>query len=243
MQRAGSTLVEQILASHAQIEGTAELRYVDLILNNLMEASEVDYPALLENLDVAEFARLGQKYLESAQTHRELGRPFFIDKMGDNFMHVGLVHLILPNAKIIDVRRHPMACCFSNFSQVYPKATRNNSSLSDIGQHYRDYVKLMAQYDAVLPGKVHRVIYEELVEQPEFEIRRMLDFLGLPFEHTCLEFHKTERVVRTVSTEQVRRPINREGLEQWRNYEPWLSPLKTLLGGILDKYPEVPAFD
>ena len=243
MPRSGSTLVEQILASHSQIEGTAELRYLNTIPDNLSKQADNDYPALLETLDAAEFGKLGETYLDSARAHRALGRPFFIDKMGSNFAHVGLLHLILPNAKIIDVRRHPLACCFSNFSQIYVKTIRNASSLVEIGRNYRDYVALMAHFDSVLPGKVHRVIYESLVERPECEIRRLFQFLELPFQESCLDFHKTERIVRTVSAEQVRRPINREGIETWRNYEPWLAPLKSVLGAILDKYPEVPDFD
>ena len=246
MQRSGSTLVEQILASHSQIEGTSELPYLNAIPDSLAKASpdqDDEYPALLRTLDIAEFRKHGETYLESARAHRALDRPFFIDKMGANFMHVGLIHLILPNARIIDVRRHPLACCFSNFSQTYVKAIRNTSSLAHIGRHYRDYVTLMAHFDRVLPGKVHRIIYEELVEQPEHEIRRLLEFLELPFEESCLKFHKTERVVRTVSAEQVRQPINRESVDQWRNYEPWLAPLKSVLGTILDKYPQAPDFD
>ena len=201
------------------------------------------YPDLLGMLDAADFRQIGERYLESTRAYRKLARPHFIDKMGANFAHIGLLQLILPNAKIVDVRRHPMACGFSIFAQLFPKGENDAYSLADIGRHYHDYVELMAHFDRVLPGRVHRVAYENLVAEPEAEIRKLLDYLDLPFEPACLEFHKTERVVATVSSEQVRSPLYRDALEQWRHYEPWLGPLKEALGPVLDAYPSVPDFD
>ncbi|HEX4080636.1 MAG TPA: sulfotransferase [Rhizomicrobium sp.] len=246
MPRGGSTLVEQILASHSRIEATRELRQLNVIAANLARTvprSDRGYPALVQAMAPAMFKAVGEAYLESTRPYRRLGLPFFIDKMGHNFTHVGLIHLILPNAKIIDVRRHPLDCGVSQFTQMFSTDTPYFSGLTDIGRHYRDYVGLMAHFDAVLPGKVHRIIYEELVERPEHEIRRLLDYLGVEFEPACLAFHKTERVILTPSAEQVRRPINRDGLDRWRAYEPWLGPLKAELGLVLEQYPAVPFFD
>jgi len=246
MMRAGSTLVEQILASHSQIEGTRELSDLASIFRRVranVGGQEKGYPDLLATLDTAELRRLGEQYLESTKAYRKLARPHFIDKMGANFAHLGLLQLVLPNAKIVDVRRHPLACGVSIFAQLFPKGENDAYSLTDIGRHYHDYVELMAHFDRVLPGKVHRVFYENLVAEPEAEIRALLDFLDLPFETACLEFHKTERVVATVSSEQVRSPLYRDALEQWRHYEPWLGPLKEALGPVLDAYPSVPDFD
>jgi len=245
MMRAGSTLVEQILASHSQIEGTRELSDLATIFQSLLANAGLErgYPDLLGTLDAAELRRVGERYLESTRAYRKAARPYFIDKMGANFAHIGLLQLILPNAKIVDVRRHPLACGVSIFAQLFPKGENDAYSLTDIGRHYHDYVELMAHFDRVLPGKVHRVFYENLVAEPEAEIRALLDNLGLPFETACLEFHKTERVVATVSSEQVRSPLYRDALEQWRHYEPWLGPLKEALGPVLDTYPSVPGFD
>jgi hypothetical protein len=162
--------------------------------------------------------------------------------MGANFAHTGLIHLILPRARIIDVRRHPMACCFSNFSQVFPPGQNNAYRLTDLARLYRDYVSLMAHFDSVLPGRVHRVFYEELVANPEAEVHRLLDYIGVAFEESCLNFFDTKRAVTTISSEQVRRPIYRDALEYWRNYEPWLGSLKSALGPVLEAYPDVPAF-
>jgi hypothetical protein len=159
-----------------------------------------------------------------------------------NFLHVGLIHLILPNARIVDARRHPLACCFSNFSMNFKFGALFGNRLSELGQAYRDYVELMAHFDAVLPGRIHRVFYENLVREPEAEIRRLLDHLELPFEEACLEFHKNERAMDSASSEQVRKPISTDAVEQWRNYEPWLGPLKSALGPVLDAYPDVPSF-
>jgi tetratricopeptide (TPR) repeat protein len=234
MLRAGSTLVEQILASHSQIEGTREMYNLGAIGAQLQRAQGAGaYPAILESLDDATRKQLGQRYLEAARVHRKLGRPQFIDKMGNNFVHLGLLHLILPNAKIIDVRRNPLACCFSNFTQLYANGQDETYRLADLGQLYRDYVDLMAHFDSVLPGRVHRVLYEELVADPDGEIRRLLDYLELPFEEACLHFHRNTRAVSTISSEQVRSPLYTEALDYWRHYEPWLGPLQSALGAAV----------
>jgi hypothetical protein len=198
------------------------------------------YTSVLAGLGGAELRALGQQYLDRTRIYRKTDRPFFIDKMPNNFLHVGLIHLILPNAKIVDARRHPLGCCFSNFKQLYARGQRFSYSLEDMGRYYRDYVELMAHYDAVLPGRVHRVIYERVVEDTETEVRRLLDYCGLPFEAGCLRFYENDRPVRTASSEQVRKPIYREGLDQWRHFEAWLDPLKAALGPVLDAYPDAP---
>lgn len=244
LPRAGSTLVEQILASHSAIEGIKELpdlmqigRHLE---NRVAPQHGADYPGVLAKLDSAAFAELAERYLASTARHRKLGRPHFTDKMGSNFLHIGLIQLMFPNAKIVDARRHPMACCFSNFTQHFARALTYTYRLTDLGRCYRDYVDLMRHFDEVLPGRVHRLLHEALVEDPEGEIRRLLDYLELPFEEGCLHFHKTERVVTTVSSEQVRRPIFKDGVETWRRYEPWLGPLKRALGPALEYYPDAP---
>ena len=246
MLRAGSTLVEQILASHSQVEGTTELANLVEIRTQvqklLAESRRGEYPAGLATLSANELQEFGERYLRSVLPHRRLGRPFFTDKMGANFVHVGLLQLILPNAKIVDVRRHPLACGWSNFVQLFPSGQNFAYRLADIGRLYRDYVELMAHFDSVLPGKVHRVIYEQLVADPRAEVIRLLDHLGLPFEENCLNFHKTERAVTTVSSEQVRNPIYRGANDEWCHFEPWLGPLKTALGPVLNRYPDVPEF-
>ncbi|HEY1637307.1 MAG TPA: sulfotransferase [Rhizomicrobium sp.] len=247
MTRSGSTLVEQILASHSSIEGTLELTELSALARSIEEEIaprlEVPFPEVLDRLDRDQIAALGERYLESTRRYRKLGRPFFTDKMGANLVYVGMLQLILPNARIVDVRRHPLACCWSNFTQLFAKGQQYAYRLTDLARLYRDYVELMAHFDRELPGKVHRILYEQLVENPEAEVRRLLEYLGLPFEKECLEFHRTARPLSTASSEQVRRPIFKDGLEQWRNYEPWLGPLKTSLGSVLDTYPDVPAFD
>lgn len=247
MTRSGSTLVEQILASHSSIEGTLELRELSgiasFIQTDLAPNFGAAYPEVLDVLGPEMLLDLGDRYLDKTRAYRKLGRPFFTDKMGANFMHIGLVHLILPNARIVDVRRHPIACCWSNFTQLFAKGQTYAYRLADLGRLYRDYVELTAHFDRVLPGKVHRIFYEQLVEEPEAEVRRLLDYLGLPFEESCLEFHRTARAVSTASSEQVRQPIFKDGLKQWRSYEPWLGPLKSVLGPVLDSYPDVPEFD
>jgi tetratricopeptide (TPR) repeat protein len=232
LPRAGSTLLEQILSSHSQVEGTMELSDIPRLVARLqgreVHDSQPRYPAVLNELTPEQLQKFGAKYLADTRIYRT-GKPFFIDKMPNNFRHVGLIHLILPNAKIIDARREAMACCFSNFKQLFAHGQEFTYSLEDIGRYYRTYVELMRHWDEVLPGKVLRMQHEEVVEDLEGSVRRLLEYCGLPFEAGCLEFWKTERSVRTASSEQVRRPIFKEGLDQWRNFEPWLGPLKEAL--------------
>ncbi|HYE27864.1 MAG TPA: sulfotransferase [Allosphingosinicella sp.] len=242
MPRAGSTLIEQILASHSRVEGTMELPDIPALARRLggrkLRSDPTAYPECLAALGRAELSALGEEYLETTRIQRKTGKPFFIDKMPNNWAHAGFIHLILPNAKIVDARRRPLACAFSNFKQHFARGQGFTYDQAELGRYYRAYVRLMAHVDSVLPGRVHRVIYERMVEDPESEVRRLLDHLGLEFEPACLRFHETERAVRTASSEQVRRPINREGLDQWRAFEPWLGPLKAALGPVLDAYPE-----
>lgn len=242
LPRSGSTLLEQILSSHSQVEGTMELPDIAAIARELGEKklkSEVSkYPEALANLTPDQLASLGKTYLDRTRVQRRSGRPLFIDKMPNNWLHVGLIALILPNAKIIDARRNPMATCFSAFKQHFARGQAFTYDLTEIGTYYSDYVSLMAHFDEVAPGRVHRVFYERLVADTESEVRRTLDYCGLEFEHACLEFYDTQRPVRTASSEQVRQPIFRDGLDQWRNYEPWLGPLKQALGAAGAKYAE-----
>ena len=247
LPRSGSTLVEQILASHSLIEGTTELRAMPYLAGRLggkLKPTDVaiNYPQALEGVDAANLKGLGDEYLWRARVYRRLGRPFFVDKMPNNFAHIGLIHLILPNAKIIDVRRHPMACCLSNFKQHFGNGQEFAYSLFDLGQYYLDYIELMAHYDEVLPGKVHRVIYEQLVNDPERETRALFDYLGLRFEDAALRHYDNRRLVRTASSEQVRQPIFTEAVDHWKHYEPWLGSLKSALGFALENYPAVPQF-
>lgn len=238
MPRAGSTLIEQILASHSRVEGTMELPDIPALAKRIgarkLKSDASAYPECLADLDRAALAALGEEYLEGTRVQRKTGRPYFIDKMPNNWAHAGLIRLILPNARIIDARRHPLGCCFSNFKQHFARGQGFSYDLVELGRYYADYVSLMAHFDAVQPGRVHRVLYEAMIEDPEAQVRRLLDFLGLPFEPACLAFHENARAVRTASSEQVRRPINREGLDQWRPYEAWLGPLKEALGPVLD---------
>jgi tetratricopeptide (TPR) repeat protein len=246
LPRAGSTLIEQILSSHSQVEGTMELQDVTDIARGIAERrkdkGDFDYLPLLAGVKAEEWRGFGERYLTTTRVHRKLGRAFFIDKMPNNFTHLGLIHLILPNARIIDARRHPLASCFSNFKQHFAMGQLFSYGLENIGRFYRDYVELMAHYDAVLPGRVHRVIYERMVDDTENEVRRLLEYCGLPFEDRCLRFYENDRIVRTASSEQVRRPIYKEGVDHWRHYEPWLDPLKVALGPVLEAYPNVPDF-
>jgi tetratricopeptide (TPR) repeat protein len=231
MPRAGSTLLEQILASHSQIDGTFELPDIPRLVHqfrNRDSAAPPRYPAILADLAPEECREMGEEYIHATRVHRK-GAPFFIDKMPNNFRDIGFIHLILPNARIIDARRDAMPCCFGNFKQMFSQGMEFKYSLEELGRYYSQYVALMEHWDRVLPGKVLRVQYEDVVNDLEGNVHRMLDFLGLPFEAACLEFYKTSRTVRTLSSEQVRRPINREGLEQWRHFEPWLEPLKEAL--------------
>jgi tetratricopeptide (TPR) repeat protein len=244
LPRAGSTLVEQILASHSQVEGTMELPEIISMARELRDESETKavgaYTEVLATLDAARLRELGERFIAETRVYRKTGRPFFIDKMPNNFLHIGLIHLVLPKAKIIDARRHPLACCFSNYRQHFASGQRFAYDLADLGRYYRDYVDLMAHFDEVLPGRIHRVIYERMVEDTESEVRSLLDYCGLPFEDACLRFFETERPVRTPSSEQVRQPIYRGAVDQWRNYDAWLGPLKAALGPVLASYPGVP---
>jgi predicted Zn-dependent protease len=244
MPRAGSTLLEQILASHSQVEGTTELPDIITLAKELRARAEEDeigaYDGVLARMTQGELEALGRQYLERTLIHRKTDSPFFIDKMPNNFLHIGLIQVCLPNAKIIDARRHPLACCFSNFKQYFARGQNFSYSLEDVGHFYRDYVELMTHYDKVLPGRIHRVIYESLVGDIETEVRSVLKYCGLPFEEGCLRFFENKRPVRTASSEQVRQPIYRDGVEQWRAYEAHLAPLKSALGDVLTAYPAPP---
>jgi len=247
LPRAGSTLIEQILSSHSQVEGTMELPEITSITRLLRMQGDADsvmpYHDALATLDADALRALGERYLAHTRIQRKTEAPLFIDKMPNNFMHLGLIHLMLPNAKIIDARRHPLACGFSAFKQHFARGQAFSYDLEDIGRYYRDYVALMAHFDAVLPGRVHRVVYERMVEDTEGEVRRLLEYCGLPFEASCLRFFQNPRPVRTASSEQVRQPIYREGVDHWRHYETWLGPLASALGTLLQSYPAVPAWE
>lgn len=235
LPRAGSTLIEQILASHSAVEGTMELSDIHRLVQKLQGREDTTskplYPEVLAELSAKQLRDFGDAYLKDTQIYRT-DRPFFIDKNPNNFRHLGLIQLILPNAKIIDARREPMACCFSNFKQLFASGQEFTYSLEDIARYYRTYVELMAHWDAVLPGKVLRVQHEDVVADLEGSVRRILEFCGLGFESACVEFYKTERSVRTASSEQVRQPIFREGLDQWRRFAHWLRPLREALGDL-----------
>jgi len=240
--RSGSTLLEQILSSHSAVEGTAELPYITALAGRLENREGAipygaEYLKRLAQLDAATLAALGEGFMADTRKHRQTDRPLFIDKKPANVSHVGLIHLILPNAKIIDARRHPAACSFSMFRQY---SSKGRLRLAELGRFYRDYVELMAHFDKVLPGRVHRVIYEDMVADPEAETRRLLDYLGLPFEESCLRFYETKRTVLTPSAEQVRKPISGDAVDHWRNFEPWLGPLIRSLGTAMSEYPSVP---
>jgi predicted Zn-dependent protease len=238
LPRSGSTLIEQILASHSKVEGTMELANIPRLVQDLhgLEAagSIPRYPGILETLGPQEFQRMGESYLADTLVYRS-GRQHFIDKMPNNFRHVGLIHLMLPNAKIIDVRRDPLACCFSNFKQLFASGQQFTYSILDLTRYYGMYVELMAHWDTALPGKILRIQYENVVENLEANVRRILEFCNLQFEPGCVEFHKTRRSVHTASSEQVRQPIFKEGLDQWRHFEPWLGPFKAALGPFHDR--------
>ena len=239
LPRAGSTLLEQILASHSRVEGTQELADIPRIVLELQgrdpDLDNPRYPAVLADLKLEDLRRLGEKYLRDTRVYRT-DKPQFIDKMPNNFRHIGLIHLMLPNARIIDARRAPVACCFSNLKQLFANGQEFTYSIDDIARYYRTYLDLMQHWDTVLPGKVLRVWHEDVVENLEINVRRLVDFCGLKFEPACIDFHKTERSVRTASSEQVRQPIFREGLDQWQHYEPWLDELKDALGDALVRY-------
>jgi predicted Zn-dependent protease len=240
LPRSGSTLLEQILASHSQVDGTKELIDIPAIVRRLggkrKRGEEPRYPAILGELSAAQLCELGEEYMARSRVQRG-DTPFFIDKMPNNFQHIGLIQLILPNAKIIDARRHPMAACFSGFTQLFATGQSFTYGQANIGHYYRDYVALMDHWDQVLPGKVLLARYEDTVADTEAQVRRMLEHCGLPFEEACLSFHETERAVRTASSEQVRQPIYSGGLDHWRHFEPWLDELKDSLGPVLERYP------
>lgn len=246
LPRAGSTLLEQILASHSLVEGTMELPNIMAMAAELGGKAErwqdSAYPEVLGTLSADQCRALGERYIEATRIQRKTDKPFFVDKMPNNFLHLGLIRLALPNAKIIDARRHPMACCFSGFKQNFASGQRYTYRLADIGRYYRDYVELMAHCDEVLPGWIHRVCYEKMIGDTDGEVRRLLAFCGLPFEAATLSFHENARPVRTASAQQVRQPINRSGLDQWRHFEPWLEPLRDTLGAVLTDYPDIPRF-
>ena len=248
LPRAGSTLIEQILSSHSSVEGTMELPEIISMTRDLRQQADSDghtgngYTDVLARMDAEELRAFGEQYIERTRIHRKSAAPHFIDKMPNNFFHLGLIHLALPNAKIIDARRHPLACCFSGFKQHFARGQGFSYSLEDIGRYYRDYVELMGHFDDVLPGRVHRVIYENMVDDTEAEVRRLLDYCDLPFESQCLRFFENERPVRTASSEQVRKPIYREGIDHWRHYDEWLEPLKAALGEVLVEYPKLPRY-
>ncbi|WP_114521720.1 tetratricopeptide repeat-containing sulfotransferase family protein [Altererythrobacter sp. ZODW24] len=233
LPRAGSTLLEQILASHSQVDGTLELPDILALAHRLRgrKAGASLYPGVLHDLEPEQLAKMGETFIENTRIHRA-GAPFFIDKMPNNFRHIGLIKLILPNAKIIDARRDPMDCCFSGFKQLFAEGQEFTYGLEEIGRYYSDYVELMAHWDKVLPGAVLRVQHEDVLDDLDGQVHRMLDYLGLPFEQACIDFHKTERAIRTASSEQVRRPINRTGQNAWKPYEPWLGDLREALGSL-----------
>jgi tetratricopeptide (TPR) repeat protein len=241
LPRSGSTLLEQILASHSGVEGTQELSLVQQIVAGLRgrdsDSDNPRYPRVLRELSAEDFLQRAQQYLAGARVYRT-GRPFFIDKMPNNFRHLGLIRSMLPNAKIIDARREPLACCFSNLKQLFARGQEFTYSIDDIARYYRTYLELMRHWKAVLPGGVLTIQHEDLVNDLQGNVRQILDFCGLDFEPRCIEFHKTARSVRTASSEQVRQPIYRDGLDQWKNFEPWLEPLKVALGDALTRYRE-----
>ncbi len=234
MPRAGSTLIEQILSSHSAVEGTMELPDLPKLVAKARSMGGI------AKLSAADCAALGEEYLENTQIQRKSDKPFYIDKLPNNWLHIGFIHLILPNATIIDARRHPLDCCYSNFKQHFARGQAFSYALDDMGRYYADYVDLMRHFDTVLPGRVHRVIHEAMLDDTQGEVRALLGSMGLPFEEACLRFHENERAVRTASSEQVRRPINRDGVGQWHAVEAQLEPLKQALGPVLDRYPAVP---
>ncbi len=239
LPRSGSTLIEQILASHSRVEGTLELSNVQRIMLDIQgpgpEGERPRYPDALTELSASEVRALGARYLAETQAYRT-DRPYFIDKMPNNFRHIGLIGLMLPNARIIDARRDPMSCCFSNLKQLYAQGQEFAYSADDIARYYRTYLELMRHWDEAVPGRVLRVQHEDVVNDLEGSVRRILDYCGLPFEQACIDFHQTRRAVRTPSSEQVRQPIFRDGLDQWGHYEPWLGDLKAALGDALTTY-------
>jgi hypothetical protein len=237
LPRSGSTLVEQILASHSRVEGTMELPNIISITHQFddMVTSRDGYPETVATAPVGLLSALGSRYLEETEPLRT-GCEHFTDKLPNNFSHVGLIHAILPHATIIDARRHPMDSCFSTFKQHFAEGQTFSYDLGDLGRYYRCYLSLMDHWDAVLPGKVLHVQYEELVRDPEANIRRLLEHCRLPFEPACLSFHETRRSVRTASAEQVRQPLYTSGVGYWRHFEKELEPLRQALGASLERF-------
>ncbi len=239
LQRSGSTLIEQILASHPAIEGTAELPDMPNLVRSMGETAAGEkktFEDYFSGLDPERLQGLGQSYLDASAAHRRTDRPNFTDKMPNNWMYLGIIRTILPNARIVDVRRDPMACCFSNWKQLYAQGLDHSNALGTMGQFYVDYVRMMRHFDAVQPGRVHRIIYDDLVDDLDGEVRRLLDYLGLPFDPACLAFHSNERAVHTISAGQVRKPINRDGIGQWTPFDQWLGPLRDALGDVLTSW-------
>ncbi|HLJ06077.1 MAG TPA: sulfotransferase, partial [Acetobacteraceae bacterium] len=237
LPRSGSTLLEQILASHPDVDGTQELHDIPRLVLELQAQGPNRYPDLLPGLDPLLFERLGRRYLDQTRIYRQ-GGPRFIDKMPNNFRHIGLIHLMLPNAAIIDIRREPMACCVSNLKQLFARGQEFCYGVEEIASYYRTYLALMRHWNRVLPGRVLRISYEDLVEDLGASVRRILAHCGLAFDPACLDFHRSRRAINTPSSEQVRQPLFREGLSQWRHYEPWLDPLKEMLGDAICRYRE-----
>jgi tetratricopeptide (TPR) repeat protein len=242
MPRSGSTLLEQMLASHPQVEGTRELTDIPVLALELTLRPNVNeragIPEAVAALGRQEIDALAARYLSRTQVYRPLGKARFVDKMLGNFNHIGLIHLMFPRAAIIDARRHPLGCGFSCYKQLFARGVNFSYDLEELGRYYRDYVGLMEHFDAVLPGRVYRVHYERIVDDPESELRKLLDYCGLPFDQQCLQFYENPRVVQTISSEQVRRPIYVDSVDQWRHYEPWLGPLKAALGDLVEQYPQ-----
>lgn len=239
MPRSGSTLTEQIVASHSRVEGTSELPYVGRLSTSLNRnrADGMKYPQLLAELEPRHFSQLGDRYLQMAQMHRVEGTPHFIDKMPNNFPCVGFIHAILPNAKIIDARRNPLDACVGNLKQLYAKGQTFCYDQTDIGEYYLQYQRMMDHWDEVLPGRVLHVQYEDTVSDLEAQVKRILAYLELPWEDSCLNFHETDRAVRTASSEQVRQPIYTSGIGFWKNFEPQLEELIEVLEPIMHRYP------
>jgi predicted Zn-dependent protease len=238
MPRSGSTLLEQMLASHSQVEGTRELTDLPALVYELSRARDgAKYPEILRTLEPRQITELAERYLAQTQRYRLLGKTRFVDKMLGNFSEVGLIQLMFPRAAIIDTRRHPLGCGFSCYKQLFARGHFYSYDLKELGAFYRDYASLMGHFDAVLPGRVHRVHYEQMIADPEGELRRLLDYCALPYEAQCLRFYENPRIVNTISSEQVRQPLYSESVDQWRNYEPWLGPLKEELGELVERYP------
>jgi tetratricopeptide (TPR) repeat protein len=242
LPRSGSTLLEQILASHSEVEGTRELAYIPTIARELAGSPETAarYPENLASLDRSAVDALAARYLTSAQKHRPLAKARFVDKMHGNFASLGLIHMMFPRAAIIDARRHPMAAGFACYKQLFNPGMNFAYDLTELGRYYRDYAELMDHVDRVLPGRVYRLHYERLVTDTDNELRRLLNYCQLAFEPGCLRFYENRRVAQTISSEQVRRPIYTAALDQWRHFEPWLDPLKAAVEDLPQAYPRFP---